>query len=106
MGVALLLGTGGARQLSLALSHGLSSQIDLVCVIDKPIKDGVSQYWVTNDRMPLIDKQLACGHRSAGTVPDLQDLQRITPVLSIEFHQAQLSRIRTPTLARLASSFG
>ena len=62
-GFALLLGTGGARQLCLAFSHGLSSQIDLVSVVYQPIQDGVSQRRIADDRMPFIDGQLTGGHR-------------------------------------------
>ena len=63
MGFALLLGTGSARQLCLAFSHRFSSQIDLVSVVYQPIQDGVSKRRIADDRMPLVDGQLAGSDR-------------------------------------------
>jgi hypothetical protein len=42
-GVALLLVTGGARQLGLAFSYELTPEIDLVGVVNQGVHDGVSK---------------------------------------------------------------
>lgn len=55
--LALLLGTGGARQLGLTFWHGLFSKIDLVGVVNQAIQDGVGQRRITDHSAPLPNAQ-------------------------------------------------
>ncbi len=62
-------------QACVAFSHGFSSQMYLVGVVDEAIQDGIGQGRIIDEFMPVIDRELAGNQGGVHTVAVVQQFE-------------------------------
>ncbi len=103
----MLIGGWGARQwLGLALAHGLPFEGDAVGVVHQPVEDGIGQRWIADERMPMLDGELAGDERGALAIAVIEQFQEVMPCLGVESSQAPSSSSNGSVLAMLRMSLG
>ena len=65
-----------------ALAHAFADKGQPVSVMDEPVEDCVSQGWIADGVVPMLDRELAGDDRGAATVAVFEDLQQVTPLMS------------------------
>ena len=61
------------------LSHAFSGELQAVSVVNEAIQDGVSQSGVTNNVVPMFNRDLAGDDGGGATVAIIEDLQKVAP---------------------------
>ena len=62
-------------QIGFLFAHRFSFQIDSICIVNKPIQDGIGQSRITDNLMPVLNGQLT-GHQGwAQSVTIFEDFQ-------------------------------
>ena len=50
-------------QIRFLFAHRFPFQINSICIVDEPIQDGIGNRRITDNLMPVINRQLACDQR-------------------------------------------
>src|SRR2546426_4148189 len=69
-------------------AHRISSEGNLVRVMEQPVKDGISQGRIPNGVMPVVHRELTGDNRRTSPVPVFQEFEHITAVLITEGRQS------------------
>ena len=80
----MVIGSGvcvGVKSLiaSVLLSHAFSGELQAVSVVNEAIQDGVSEGWVTDNVVPMFNRDLAGDDGRGATVAIIEDLQEVAP---------------------------
>ena len=59
------------------LSHGFSFQIDLVSIVNEPVKDGVSESRIADNVMPVFDGQLYSDQGRTTVMTVVEDFKQV-----------------------------
>ena len=68
--------------------HALAVEIDSVGVVDQAVEDGVGVGGIADQRVPLIDRELAGDDGGAAAVAILEDLQEVVAGCGVEWLEA------------------
>ena len=96
---AVLKSTGASRSIALlsvaavaacspGFPDGLAIQLQLVCVVDQAVQQGVGDRWIADGVVPQLDLELAGQDGGVPAVAVLQDLQHVPPLPVRERSQA------------------
>ena len=58
-------------------SEALALEREPVSVVHQPIENGIGESWITDDLVPMFDRELAGDHGRSAPVPILHDLQEV-----------------------------
>ncbi|EDM69953.1 hypothetical protein RAZWK3B_00350 [Roseobacter sp. AzwK-3b] len=68
-------------------SHAVSGQVETMRIVNQAVVNGVSQCWIADGFMPLVDWQLTCHNGCTSALPVLKNFEKIAVVGCGDYRQ-------------------